>query len=203
MLFPCGFELQEAANGVEAVDRFQRWRPHLILMDLVMPEMSGIQAVDLIRAEEGGKKVKIIINSASAYDEDQRRAMRAGADAFLTKPILTNSLLQTLQAQLGEAFEFESAQSAGSVGPGCAEGPTSHQGLSARWVDEMREAVAAADFDLVEQLIDQVASLDPLRAREFRRLAESFDANSLLQFLNEPGEISELKQTSSPHGPKA
>ena len=203
MLFPCGFELQEAANGVEAVDRFQRWRPHLILMDLVMPEMSGIQAVDLIRAEEGGKKVKIIINSASAYDEDQRRAMLAGADAFLTKPILTNSLLQTLQAQLGEAFEFESAQSAGSVGPGCAEGPTSHQGLSARWVDEMREAVAAADFDLVEQLIDQVASLDPLRAREFRRLAESFDANSLLQFLNEPGEISELKQTSSPHGPKA
>ncbi len=62
----------------------------------------------------------------------------------------------------------------------------STEGLPDSWIAKMREAVLLADFDLVEKLVNEIASQDALRAQKLINLAEQFDAKALLRFLNRP-----------------
>src|SRR5947199_242458 len=72
LLAPVGFETRLATNGAEAVQQFERWRPHLILMDFRMPVMDGHEAIRRVRALAGGKEPKTIAVTASAMDENRQ-----------------------------------------------------------------------------------------------------------------------------------
>ncbi|HTN86190.1 MAG TPA: response regulator, partial [Sorangium sp.] len=99
-----GFEVCEAANGQEAVEQELAASPDLAVMDLVMPVMGGLETIHCIRRNRqarGLARLPFIVVSASANDEDQAESVAAGADAFLTKPIDRESLLQIIGAQLG------------------------------------------------------------------------------------------------------
>ncbi|WP_437830383.1 AAA family ATPase [Sorangium sp. So ce1153] len=99
-----GFEVCEAANGQEAVEQEMAASPDLAVMDLVMPVMGGLETIHCIRRNRqarGLARLPFIVVSASASDEDQTESVAAGADAFLTKPIDWESLLQIIGAQLG------------------------------------------------------------------------------------------------------
>jgi PAS domain S-box-containing protein len=179
MLAPAGFKLREAVNGAEAVALFQTWEPHLILMDARMPLLGGCEAIKRIRASEPGAKVKIIVNSASVLDENQREAIAAGADAFLKKPIDPKELLQIIRTLLKVDFVIETMKPRPSV----RDNGISRDGLSADWIAAMREAVESADYQQVEKIIAEIAPSDPLRAQQLRLLADRFDAEGLLNFL--------------------
>jgi DNA-binding NarL/FixJ family response regulator len=86
----------EACNGREALEQFRKHRPDITLMDLQMPEMSGIDAVSAIRSEfpEG----RIIILTTHAGDVQVSRALKAGARAYLLKGLLRKELLETIRA---------------------------------------------------------------------------------------------------------
>ena len=86
LLAPVGFEIRLATNGAEAVQEFEQWQPHLILMDFRMPVMDGHEAIRRIRAMAGGKDPKIIAVTASAMDENRQELMEIGADDFISKP---------------------------------------------------------------------------------------------------------------------
>ena len=73
----------EATNGLEAVERYKDSRPDVLIVDLSMPEMDGIQAIEAIRAFD--PKAKIIIMTAADGDDDIYRALRAGAKSYLLK----------------------------------------------------------------------------------------------------------------------
>jgi CheY-like chemotaxis protein len=66
-----GFEVREAANGIEAVEIHEQWRPHFIWMDIRLPVKNGLEATRLIRATEHGKLTKIVALSASAMEEEK------------------------------------------------------------------------------------------------------------------------------------
>ena len=89
-----GFEVEEAGNGQEGIDRARDGRPDLIVLDNVMPVLDGLGATRLLRADEQLKAVPIIAASASASAEHQRASLAAGANAFLPKPIDVQHLLQ-------------------------------------------------------------------------------------------------------------
>ncbi|WP_293572651.1 response regulator [Phaeobacter sp.] len=91
-------EVFEATNGREAVELCARHQPDLILMDMSMPEVDGLDATRQIRATEH-KQPKIVALTANAFDSDRRACLEAGMDMFLQKPIRKPLLLQTL-AQL-------------------------------------------------------------------------------------------------------
>src|SRR6185436_15454903 len=86
LLAPVGFEVRLATNGAEAVQGFEEWQPHLILMDFRMPVMDGHEAIHRIRAMAEGKDTKIIAVTASAMDENRQELMEIGADVFISKP---------------------------------------------------------------------------------------------------------------------
>ena len=88
--------IAEAANGREAIQQFQRNRPDITLMDLQMPEMSGLDAIIAIRGEF--PEARIIVLTTYAGDVQALRALKAGARAYLLKDSLHKELLATIRA---------------------------------------------------------------------------------------------------------
>jgi DNA-binding NarL/FixJ family response regulator len=86
----------EACNGREALEQFRKHRPDVTLMDLQMPEMSGIDAISAIRGEF--PEARIVILTTHAGDVQVSRALKAGARGYLLKGSLRNELLETIRA---------------------------------------------------------------------------------------------------------
>jgi DNA-binding NarL/FixJ family response regulator len=83
--------IAEAANGLEAVEAFQQYRPDVTLLDLRMPVMEGVEAVRQIRARD--PQAKVIVLTTYDADEDISRALKAGAKAYVLKDISADGLI--------------------------------------------------------------------------------------------------------------
>jgi CheY-like chemotaxis protein len=100
LLEPLGFAVHTAGDGQEAIDKAVALRPDAIVMDLVMPGKSGIEAAREIRQHPGLNDVPIIAVSASVLETEQEKSRRAGCNAFLPKPIDTARLLDVLATHM-------------------------------------------------------------------------------------------------------
>jgi len=99
-----GFSLKVVGNGREAVAATAEEPFDLVLMDIEMPEMDGLDATGAIRERERvhGGHVPIIAMTAHAMKGDQERCLRAGMDAYVTKPIRTAELFAAIETTIGE-----------------------------------------------------------------------------------------------------
>ncbi|MEZ0371414.1 MAG: ATP-binding protein, partial [Candidatus Sericytochromatia bacterium] len=95
-----GFELAEASNGLEAVAQARQWQPDLILMDLVMPKMGGMEAAREIRALPTLAQTPIIALSASAFSDERTRCLELGCNSFVAKPFRLETLLKEIRQLL-------------------------------------------------------------------------------------------------------
>ena len=102
MLAPLGFALVAAESGGEGVDKARAGPPDLILMDIVMPGMDGLEAIRQLRRLPALRDTPIIAVSARASESDERSSLEAGANAFLPKPIDAGKLL----AQLADLLQI-------------------------------------------------------------------------------------------------
>jgi PAS domain S-box-containing protein len=97
MLDQLGYDLEVARNGKEAVEKVQEQEFDLILMDVQMPVMNGLEATKEIRKDFTHSKLKIIGLSANVFDEDRKRAIDSGMDDYLTKPLRMGALAKKLE----------------------------------------------------------------------------------------------------------
>lgn len=100
LLKPLGHALLRASNGRDAVAIFERERPDLVLLDLVMPDLDGIDVLTHLRASEQGAHVPVVLVTAHSDREHRLRGLEAGADEFLEKPIDTAILLARVRTLL-------------------------------------------------------------------------------------------------------
>jgi CheY-like chemotaxis protein len=103
--------MAEAANGWEGLEKAQSLRPDLILMDALMPEMDGLEATRRLRQSPGLEEVPVIAISANASGKNEAKALAAGANAFLSKPIDLGSLLAQVAAVLQLEWTYELLES--------------------------------------------------------------------------------------------
>lgn len=103
-----GFEVVEATNGSEAVKQAIARNPALILMDVMMPEMDGMEAVRTLRADSRTSHVPIIMVTAKAQGADKIAGFTQGADDYITKPFDPDELVVRVQATLRRAAEMRS-----------------------------------------------------------------------------------------------
>ena len=184
LLGPVGFEIRLATNGAEAVEEFEAWRPHLILMDFRMPVMDGHEAIRRIRAMAGGADPKIIAVTASAMDENRQDLMRIGADDFISKPFREAELFQKIHVHVGVEYVYADQPSAGSEDVDAELAAGALAGWPMELIESMREAVITADLDQLLVRIEEVEARDPGIARGLRRLAEGFEYQKLLDLLD-------------------
>lgn len=102
MLTHLKFNIRKADGGEKALAMVKESKPHLILLDLMMPKMDGFQVLENLRANPETKDVRVIILSALNSDADIVKGFKAGANDFITKPIIMERLIASVTKQLEE-----------------------------------------------------------------------------------------------------
>ena len=121
MLAPFAFDIAAASTGRQAIDYCRAQLPDLVIMDVQMPGMSGLQATGAIRVLPGGGDVPILALTAQAMSGDRDRILDAGCDAYLAKPVAPGELRATVARLLG-ARRPDVLDSASSVRPAMVDG---------------------------------------------------------------------------------
>ncbi len=177
-----GFPVKVAENGELAIDLFQSWQPHLIWMDRRMPVMDGLEATRRIRELPGGKEVKIVAVTASAFTEQRDEMLKMGMDDFVRKPYRFNEIYECLTRQLGVQYNY-------------ADTPVSEEAnrvlLTAEMLAvlppelrrELHDALESLDGERITAVIRQVKSIDSMLHKALSQLAENFDYPSILKAL--------------------
>jgi len=103
LLTSVGYQLIEAVNGEEGVTMAETHRPDLILMDIALPGFDGYEATRRIKAQPGLRHIPIIAVTSYAMSGDDVKALKAGCNAYVTKPFSPRALLSTIREYLPRA----------------------------------------------------------------------------------------------------
>jgi PAS domain S-box-containing protein len=183
MLGHLGFEMAEAVNGREGLQKAQALRPDLILMDIVMPEMDGLEATRRLRQLPDFKDVPIIAVSASASIEDEEISLAAGVNAFLPKPVGLDTLLTRIAVLLKLDWTYE-VPGASLLAEYQRVGPLVVP--SAPQMDILLRLAREGDMRGLLLQSTQLTELDERYlpfANQLRLLAQRFESKAILRFV--------------------
>jgi PAS domain S-box-containing protein len=192
---PLGFEVQEAVNGKEAVEMWERWEPHLIWMDMRMPIMDGHEATQRIKATPKGQETVIIALTATAFEEDREEILAEGCDDFVRKPFRKNEIFDMLAKHLGVRFIYEeepgrtgAVEAAGpDMRPGVAPPAEALSALPSGWRTELQQATMRADLNQMLNLIEQIRDQNPDLADALAHMALNFEYRVILTLIEKAG----------------
>jgi len=102
-----GFEVELARDGVEALEKAARWQPDVIILDIMMPNMDGIEVCRRIRRDARLRTTPILMLTARTEEEDQIQGLEIGADMYVGKPVSVPVLLSQTRALLRGARRYE------------------------------------------------------------------------------------------------
>jgi DNA-binding response OmpR family regulator len=100
MLRRAGYDVEIARSGEEALQQVERRLPDLVLLDVMMPVLSGYDVCERLRARPEWKGVKVVMLSARGREAETSRGLAAGADLYVVKPFSNRELLQKIAALL-------------------------------------------------------------------------------------------------------
>jgi len=97
-----GYDVRVVSNGKDALAAIGEFAPDLVLLDVMMPFMSGYEIAQKVRANHAWSRMKIVMLSAKGRDVEVTKGMAMGADAYVTKPFSTKDLVAKVGALLGD-----------------------------------------------------------------------------------------------------
>lgn len=202
MLAPLGCAMVEAVNGQAGLEAFIAHKPHLVLMDVVMPVMDGREAIRGIRALPEGGRVPIIAVSASILDDQFQEVMAAGATDFLRKPLKEDELYAKVARYLPFEFEYVAEEEAGNGIDPLAASPRELEAELAQLPPELCQqlltAARALDKAGLLELLAPFSTAVPGVAVRLRTLAETYRFDLIEEILAVRGAAS--KKEGELHG---
>jgi signal transduction histidine kinase/DNA-binding response OmpR family regulator len=187
ILEPLGFEVLTARNGREALRQALERPPDLVLLDLVMPEMDGLETVRQMRQHTELDATRIVGVSASVTGSERKQAFTAACDGFLGKPIQVRELLQTIGRLL--QLEWDIAPTDTTVVPAGNVSLTATAVPPPAVLAALRQTVERGEFGELERLLKEQAA-DAAYAgfcQQMRRLAARYDDEGIVAYLNRLG----------------
>ena len=153
LLRPLGFDVTEATNGRDALQLASARPPDLVLMDLVMPDIDGLEATRLIREIPGLKDVVIIAVTARVFETDRQASLAAGCNEVIAKPVNAVQLIYSIGTHLGLATE-DPGTSEASSGAGA-------DALPAEAAQALYESALLGDVVELMRLLDDIETAQP------------------------------------------
>jgi two-component system cell cycle response regulator DivK len=98
-----GYQTVGTRNGIEALDLARKHRPDLILMDIQLPEVSGLEVTKWLKDDQDLKHIPVVAVTAFAMKGDEERIREGGCEAYLSKPISVSKFIETIRHFLGNA----------------------------------------------------------------------------------------------------
>lgn len=185
LLAPLGFPTAQAADGTEALKLIDSWNPGIILLDLVMPGISGKDLIRIIRTDPAKDRIRIIVITASVLDNESDNVLKIGADAFIRKPFREKVVLEAI----GKLADLEYRYADADEAPGYRQ--DEETALEARFAalprtlsSTLSDAIKAGDLEEVKTLADSVVEVDAALADGIRKMAENFQIKRLMDMAN-------------------
>ncbi|MEG4865910.1 MULTISPECIES: hybrid sensor histidine kinase/response regulator [unclassified Microcoleus] len=190
LLEPLGFEIIEATNGQDCVNKALEFQPDCILIDLVMPVMDGFEAMRQIRKLPQLQNVVAIGTSASIMEAEKQESLSVGCNAFIPKPIRAEELLNCLQVHLGlewicEELQYPNAESEVFHN----QSQIQHEEIiapPAEQIDLLFELAMMGDLGGIQKQAEKLAQLDIKYvsfANHLNQLAKNFEEEKILEFV--------------------
>ncbi|MEH2416090.1 PAS domain S-box protein [Nostoc sp.] len=206
ILTSIGFAVQEATNGTEAIALWQKWQPHLILMDMRMPIMDGYEATKVIKTREReyeenslpSHRTIIIALTANVFEEQREAMIKAGCDDYINKPFREEQLLEKLSEYLGVQYIYqeESYQIADTRQEEIesmltlTDLVTLFSQMSPEWVKQVYTAAAQCSDDLILELIEQIPSENAALRNSIKNFAHDFQFEKIMELTSIAGVLS-------------
>ncbi len=199
MLTSLGFAVRDAENGVQAVEMWSSWEPHLIWMDMRMPVMDGYEATKRIKAHLKGQATVIIALTASAFDEERSVILSAGCDDFVAKPFREQVILEKIAKYLGVRYVYDREASPSSDPVASGEVATAtetadfpfmlkasfFEAMPAEWVDELYAAADAVDNERIFGLLLLIPPINADFCRAIADLVNNFRCDRIIDLIEE------------------
>lgn len=144
-----GFDVQATANGLEGIDRAKRYQPDVILLDVMLPGMDGIEVCRQLRATNETKHCKIVMLTAKSEEADQLVGFNVGADDYVTKPFSVRVLIERIKTICRRSSSEEQETDSIIVHGSITIDRIKHRVV----VDNEQVLLTASEFRLLEALL--------------------------------------------------
>ncbi|MEO3706832.1 CHASE2 domain-containing protein [Trichormus azollae] len=181
-----GCQILEASDGKQGLQMVKEYHPDVILLDLAMPNMDGLELMVHLQENPQTSSIPIIVSTASVFEENRQQSLQAGATAFLPKPLQIDELFNVLQSLL--KVEWIYAQSPYLLSSYQPQHKNSDELLlpSQDILQQLYHLAMMGDISeiegIIEELIQQNSQLAPFTT-EMSKLAANFQTTKICQFL--------------------
>ncbi|MEG4224706.1 AAA family ATPase [Microcoleus sp. N9_B2] len=204
LLSAIGFEVYEAKNGMEAIEKWEQYSPHLIFMDMRMPVMDGYEATKQIK--EGNHRgiaptenddfvgvvppclpqTAIIAITASSFEEEKAVILSTGCDDFVRKPFREANIFDVLHKHIGVQFVFEELNAAASFTENEVNvlTKTAFSELPPELVANLQQAISNLDLEQMQTVINQIREINQPLARASAACIKNFQYEQLLNLIH-------------------
>jgi signal transduction histidine kinase/CheY-like chemotaxis protein len=183
-----GFQVQEAANGRDAIAQWKKWQPHFIWMDMRMPVMDGCQATEKIKNTPGGQETIIVTLTSNTFDEDRQKAIDHGSDDFVLKPYEEYDIFETMRNYLGVEYLYQKQDE--KLRPAVIQEALSDEnlvnlmkGLPVELIARLKEATELSHTAMIDRVIKEMNGLNGDLGYTLSGLAGNFAYDHLLSLI--------------------
>ncbi|AFZ37663.1 multi-sensor hybrid histidine kinase [Stanieria cyanosphaera PCC 7437] len=190
LLEPLGFEVLEAENGQDGLDKFAQNQPDLIITDISMPILDGYEMLSQIRSSPQGQDVVVIVSSASVFESDRQKSLNAGANDFLPKPIQAENLLTSLQNLLELEWIYEETKSIETLAQ-TNDVISNTTDIVPPSTEDLALLLDLSRKGLINNVLTEIERIEKLDAKfipfvlQIRKFAEKFQLKQLRSFIEQ------------------
>ncbi|MGP1385247.1 MAG: MHYT domain-containing protein [Thainema sp.] len=188
LLAPLNMEVREAVNGQEAIEIWETWQPHLIWMDMRMPELDGYEATRRIRAAECDRSLSptiIIALTATAFEESKPAILAAGCNDVLYKPFKSADLFDKMAQYLNLQYRYQIEPESAQLPPSRPEqfDPAQLAAMPPDWRDALQKAATQCNDVEAFALLEQIPASQSALAQALHQLISVFQFDQILALL--------------------
>jgi len=189
MLSPLGFDILESKDGFDCLNKVVTFKPDLILLDLRMPEMDGLEVARRVRSARKKSETVIIAVSASVFEHNREDSVRSGCDDFIAKPFQMSRILGLLQNHLDISWIYE-ADVPESSDPSGTPDPNSFVPVPEEFAYPMYQAAMMGDVEELLLLADRIengTAAHKMIPKTIRKWVKSFELGKIIKMAEEKG----------------
>jgi signal transduction histidine kinase/FixJ family two-component response regulator len=196
MLRTIGFEVQEAENGLQAIELWQTYQPSVIFMDMRMPVLDGREAVRRIRLMEQHQsdsnskhgRTVIIALTASAFEEQRQEILALGCNDFIRKPYREQEVLHMIAHHVPVQYLYETDQALGTRDDRQDLGqqtlrPDMLEGVSPEWIERLYNAASQCSDRLIYEIVQCIRPDHAVLAERLIQLADEFQFSQIVDVI--------------------
>jgi signal transduction histidine kinase/CheY-like chemotaxis protein len=176
LLEPIGFEMLEASNGQEGIDRALHQSPDLVITDLAMPVMDGFEFLSKVRPHPKLQDLIVLVSSASVFEIDRHKSIDAGGNDFLPKPVHAEELLTQVQKYLQLSWIYD------------------HSPDPQESSDQKDEDIQPPDPEILHQLLELAEMGDPDAILELAQDIQDSNTTAFIREITRLAQACEIKQ---------